>query len=156
MKLSELPAAPENITALEAIAVLADTFGENSYRLQVLRKELAELEMKPLLDRFRKEYNGSGWWVYGPEIAIKASRTFDDRPSAVAWLKNKGFNEPEFSKMSFCNDDGTPMTECTLTARGSFEDVPFTIEANYTREGIATKHCKVVAKIQYQVQCDIP
>jgi hypothetical protein len=155
MKLPKLPDAPENVSLMEAIAVIAAAFGEDVYRVRILRKEIAEADLQPVLDRFRDEYE-VGWWEYGNDIAIKCSRTFDDRTSAVKWLKEKGFNEPEFAKTSFCKDDGTPMTECTLTAHGSFEDIPFTVEANYTREGIATKHCKVVAKVQYSVQCDIP
>jgi len=155
MKLPPLPPIPENVSLMQAIAVLAAEFGEDAYRVRVLRKELAEKELQPVIDRFREEY-GNGWWAYGDDIAIRTTRSFDDRPSAVEWLKDKGFDEPEFSKMSFCKDDGTPMTECTLTAHGTFEDIPFTIEASYTREGMSTQHCKVVAKVQYSVQCDIP
>ena len=129
MKLPELPPAPENVTLMEACAVLAAHFGDSTYRITALRKELAEDELKPVLNRFREEYSNA-WWAYGNDVALKAIRTFSDRTSAVSWLKKKGFDEPEFSKTSFCKDDGTPMTECTLTAHGSFEDIAFTIEAS--------------------------
>lgn len=145
----------QSITTEEAIAHLATIFGEDNYRINNLRKELKQHEAAPILERFRDAYD-QGWWTYGGDLTIRSTKSFGTRTEAKEWLDGLGFLNQEFSKHSYCNSDGSPMTECTLKAEGVFEEIPFTIEATYTRPGMSTANCKVVPHTSYSVVCSIP
>lgn len=141
------------VTIDQALNALGKLFGENSYRVENLRREVLLLDMDPIIKRFREEYGG-GWWAYG-STDISYSKTFDTREEAMEWIMELGLGEPKFSKESFCDKDGNPMTECSLEVEGKFENINFTIKAGYTRNGMSTPSCKVVERVSYSVVCDV-
>lgn len=147
--------ATQEITASEAIDILAEKFGKDSYKIKSLRLDLAKFEAQDVLERFR-ELHSNAWWGYGEELVIKTSRSFKDRKEAMAWITSLELGEPEFEKTSFCDSEGSPQTECTLTVKAEFEGLPYEVQATYTRPGMSTAHCKVVPRTSYSVVCDLP
>lgn len=145
----------QEITATEAIDILAETFGPESYKIRSLRADLAKHEAQPVIERFR-ETHSNAWWAYGEALVIKTSKSFANRKEALAWVVSLEHGEPAFEKTSFCDNEGSPQTECTLTVKGEFEQIPFEIQASYVRPGMSTAHCKVVPRTSYSVVCELP
>lgn len=141
------------VTVEQALNALGKLFGENSYRVESLRREVLLIKMDPIVKKFREKYGG-GWWSYG-STDIHYSKSFDNREESMEWIMNLDLGEPKFSKESFCDAEGEPMTECTLEVEGVFENLNFTIAAKYTRSGMSTPTCKVVKKVSYSVVCDV-
>ena len=154
MKLPELPIIPENITALEAVAKLEGLV--SSYTLKSIRNEIFQKEHPEALVALTAIHGRCCWWsTRDGEPVITASRSFENRAEALAYLKEKGLANPEFKKISYATSEGFPKTLCSLTCKGEIEGVDYEFEANYTRDGLPTKKCRVVPCVSYSVACDV-
>ena len=138
----------------EAVKAL-ESFISN-YTLNSIRTQLFQHDHRDEKRNFEEKYNCWCYWTNRQEkTLIASSKSFDDRAAAMAWIKEKDLGEPEFSKFSFATNSGEPKTMCTLKCVGEFEGVDFEIEANYTRDGLPTSNCKVVASTSYSVVCEL-
>lgn len=143
-----------NISPEEAVKAL-ESFVSN-YTLNSIRTQLFQYDHQDEKRNFEEKYGCWSYWTCRKEkTMIATSKSFDDRAAAMAWIKERGLGDPEFSKMSFATNSGEPKTMCTLKCVGEFEGIPFEIEANYTRDGLPTTNCKVVASTNYSVVCEL-
>jgi hypothetical protein len=154
MKLPELPTTPENITPLEAVALLEPLI--SSYTLKSIRNEIFQkehVEAKVKLEQIHDRYS---WWnTRDGEPVLQLSKSFENRTEALAYIKEKELHIPEFKKTSYATSEGLPKTLCSLTCKGEVEGVDYEFEANYTRNGLPTKNCRVIPCVTYSVACDV-
>ena len=154
MKLPQLPTIPENITPLQAAALLEPLV--SSYTLKNIRNEIFQREHPEAKAALEKIHDKFSWWgTREGEPIIQLSKSFVNRTEALAYLKEHGLEKPEFKKTSYATNDGFPKTQCTLTCTGEIEGVTYEIEASYTRDGLPTKKCRVVPQVTYTVACDV-
>lgn len=154
MKLPELPTAPENITALEAVALLEPLV--SCYTLKSIRNEIFAKEhvgAKAAIEAIHGKY--SWWGTRDGEPVLQLSKSFENRTEALAYLKEHGLEKPEFKKESYATSEGFPRTQCSLTCTEEIEGVTYELKASYTRDGLPTKKCRVVPCVTYSVACDV-
>ena len=148
MNTIETTVSPE--TAVQALEGIVSQYTLNSIRSQIFQKAHEE-EKK----NFEEKYCWSYWSTHNEKTFIHTSKSFEDRAMAMKWINEERLGEPKFSKMSYATSEGLPKTLCTLKCVGEFEGIPFEIEANYTRDGLPTKKCRVVSSINYSVACEV-
>lgn len=154
MKLPQLPTAPENITPLQAAALLEPLV--SAYTLRCIRNELFQKEHPEAKAALEKIHDKYSWWSSRDgEPVIQLSKSFDNRADALAYLKLHSLEKPEFKKTSYATSEGLPKTQCDLTCTGEIEGVTYELEASYTRDGLPTKKCRVVESVSYSVACDV-
>lgn len=142
------------ITIDQALDVIKDLVSE--YTLNSIKGQLYQKKHEKQKEAFDKKYNSWSYWSSrdGQSIIV-FNRTFEDRNEALAWIKKEELGSATFEKMAFADSKGEARTLCSLKCNGYFEDVPFEIVANYYRDGLPTKKCKVVPSISYSVVCDV-
>jgi len=154
MKLPELPTAPENITPLEAVALLKPLV--SSYTLKNIRNEIFQKEHVEAKVKLEQIHDGYSWWSSREEEPVlQLSKSFENRAEALAYLKEHGLEKPKFEKASYATNEGFPKTKCSLTCTEEIEGVTYELKANYTRDGLPTKKCRVVTCVTYSVACDV-
>lgn len=154
MKIKELPIAPEGITPLQAIAVLEGIISK--YTIQNIRNEIFRKENETAKLNLEETHGKYSWWsTRDDEPILKIKKSFESRAEALAYLKRHCLEKPEFKKTSFATSERFAKTLCSLTCTGEIDGVGYEVEANYTRDGLPTKKCRVVPIVSYSVACHL-
>lgn len=143
---------PTEITIDQAIATLENVISK--YAINLIKSQIYQKDHEKQKEEFESRYGWSYWSTRNEQQHLSYSKSFSDRTGALAWIKEEKLGPPTFEKMAFASSEGTPRTLCSLKCQGILDGVPFEITANYYRDGLPTKKCRVVPSVSYSVVCD--
>jgi hypothetical protein len=143
---------PTEITIDQAIATLENVV--NKYTIDSIKKQIYQKDHEKQKEAFEDKYGWSYWSTLNEQPQLSYSKSFEGRTEALAWIKEEKLGPPTFEKIAFACSEGTPRTLCSLKCSGVLDGVLFEIVANYYRDGLPTKKCRVVPSVSYSVVCN--
>jgi hypothetical protein len=124
----------------------------NDIRRAVIEKSL--ISFKREVDETFVAWTGISFIGEEKTPIVSAFKTFKTRADAGVWLRQVEGTEV-LTKHSFCMEDGTPKTDCTISKIGKYKEREIQLIATYVRDGMATSKCKVVQETKFAVICEI-
>lgn len=108
-------------------------------------------KVKARKDEIRAEYGGATHDIEHDDIVFGVCRLFDTRLEMLAFVEEHGLTLPSECVKSGSVSDGKPVTRVIYV----FNHKSLAFNISYTRDGLPTKHCKIVLNTYYDVACDI-
>jgi hypothetical protein len=86
------------------------------------------------------------------EVKFSVSEVFSSRDELLQFVEKNDMELPEDCRKTGFYSDGKAQTQITH----ELEKNGITFQLHYYRDGLPTKHCRVVANTEYAIACDMP